>query len=70
VLLPSAGRRDAQNLVRRMQKALEEVRVPAYPEVALQVSFGVASSHERFDLGRVVARADKALYRTKQRRSN
>ena len=66
--LPSASRKDAESLVLRIQQALSEVRLENFPEIELEVSFGVAAAHEQYDLARAVQRADKALYRAKQRR--
>lgn len=69
-LLPSAGRADAHRLVERIEAAFADVRVPEFPAIPIRVSFGIAAATTSYELNRVILRADRALYRSKQTRMN
>src|SRR5215211_31110 len=64
VVLPGASRLDAERVARRLDAAVSRAARP--PLRAIEASFGIAV-HERETPERLVARADEALYRMKNR---
>lgn len=65
VLLPSAARRHALRTVARFTQALDALRIAEAPDLAVTVSFGIASCRRNYDLKAALRRADRALYRAK-----
>jgi diguanylate cyclase (GGDEF)-like protein len=66
VVLPGAGRLDAEHVMRRLRDAVTR-SAPSAGE-RIEASFGIAVYQPGDDAGRLVARADEALYQAKRRR--
>lgn len=70
LVLAGARRLHARLLAERIRERLEKTRFPAYPELVVTCSLGVAERGEEEEVSEWFHRADQALYRAKERGRN